>query len=441
MLAFPCVLSPRRTGRLTATVCCAAVVSVTVLAFAASPGRAAVPHDLGFMASSVSCTSPSFCLATGRDGSATFNGSTWTRSAGAGLRVSCATPQFCVAASYQNAQVFNGRSWSRSSFHPAADIYAVSCASATFCVAGDSAGAAYSFDGTSWSAPVDVGTASSLTAVSCRTTAVCMAGDSSGDLFTFRAGVWSSGTRALTVGGVFMVSCPSATFCLALDYYSNAATFNGAQWTTKPPIDRDYLDSGSCGSPTFCQAFDIKGRALSFNGTSWRRGVIVGQGSNDGYPPQSVSCTAGGFCAAVEPNHHLAFTFHHGAWGTGVSFEATQSLLMRVLTGCRPATVRGLLRHAGCDAAGGFSSNTFAQFHAFRFTWSLRAHARTVVMTGHLVRDTAAPRSSAYGLVARLTGVGRRLLERAPHVTLTATASAWPADGSPPITVMRTSRY
>ncbi len=120
----------------------------------------AIPGQTNQLASSVSCTSTTFCVAvnTGAHSAASWNGSAWTQSAafspvkGLGLNgVSCTGPTFCVA--LDDSDMFrttDGLSWSAPGRLVAAartaTLVAVSCAASTFCAAVDSAGYAYTFN-------------------------------------------------------------------------------------------------------------------------------------------------------------------------------------------------------------------------------------------------------------------------------------------------------
>jgi hypothetical protein len=72
--------------------------------------------------------------------------------------VSCPSPTFCVAGdSLGRALFFDGFTWSTpQQAAPAvagSDIGVISCASATFCAAGDGNGEVFVYNGSGWSAP------------------------------------------------------------------------------------------------------------------------------------------------------------------------------------------------------------------------------------------------------------------------------------------------
>jgi hypothetical protein len=138
---------------------------------------------------------------------------------------------------------FNGASWSKpSAIDPGSYLQAVSCASASFCVAIDRKGNAFTFNGSAWSAPVN------------------------------------SDPNGLTMGegGISwpVVSCPASDFCAVVDGADgNVITFNGSTWSAPVNIDSKaansvngpvliFLMSVSCRSAMFCVAGDSVGNAF-----------------------------------------------------------------------------------------------------------------------------------------------------------------------------------
>ena len=63
-------------------------------------------------------------------------------------------------------------------------IRSVSCATASFCVAVDTAGNALTYNGTHWTAPTSIDGTTQLNSVSCATTSFCVAVDSDGTALT-----------------------------------------------------------------------------------------------------------------------------------------------------------------------------------------------------------------------------------------------------------------
>src|SRR3974390_1625156 len=89
---------------------------------------------------------------------------------------------------------------------------AVSCPSASFCAAVGVGGYAQTFNGASWSPPVDPDpNGNSLVAVSCVSASFCAAVDNAGGAITFNGSTWTGPTRVDTTGNsLSAVSCVSA---------------------------------------------------------------------------------------------------------------------------------------------------------------------------------------------------------------------------------------
>src|ERR1700683_2343991 len=64
-------------------------------------------------------------------------------------------------------------------------LNAVSCPSASFCVAVDNMGYVMTYNGTSWSAPADIDGTRPMRALSCVSSSFCVTGDSMGDVLTY----------------------------------------------------------------------------------------------------------------------------------------------------------------------------------------------------------------------------------------------------------------
>ena len=146
-----------------------------------------------------------------------------------------------------------------------ANVTAVSCAGATFCMGVDDNDNALAFDGSTWGGPDTISAERSAgsepTALSCPTSSFCMAVDSGGGATSFNGSTWSSlmsveGSSVSLVG----VSCASASFCVANDKSGDVSIYNGTSWST--PSDPDTsgpIDAVSCTSSTFCMGVDANG--------------------------------------------------------------------------------------------------------------------------------------------------------------------------------------
>ncbi len=239
--------------------------------------------------SSVSCTSKTFCMAVGTYGIPTpssgpayssfaleWNGSTWS-SMGMDstvqqfdpTSVSCASSRSCVAVGDAGpahppapaAEHFDGSSWKAmvepGSAPSAGVLNGVSCSGADFCAAvgfqmpsGQQLPYVQTWDGSTWS-PVNVGGAANgetLSAVSCASTSWCeVIGSESETNMIY--GSLAGGSLAITASqqtgySMSALDCTSTTSCLAVGSTTKATT---------PPSSAYYLESA----------------AMSFDGTQW----------------------------------------------------------------------------------------------------------------------------------------------------------------------------
>jgi hypothetical protein len=148
---------------------------------------------------SIACVNANFCVAT-TGGTSEWNGRTWSQpqdvdTAGQLDTVSCTSPSFCVAADTTgNVFIWNGSAWSAGdAIDPSTgdatignnEIAGVSCVGQTFCMAVDSGGKALTFNGSTWSKPLDIDGSIRLVAVSCATTSFCRAVDKDGRILSY----------------------------------------------------------------------------------------------------------------------------------------------------------------------------------------------------------------------------------------------------------------
>jgi hypothetical protein len=118
--------------------------------------------------------------------------------------------------------------------------------------------------------------------VSCASVSFCVAIDRKGNALTFNGSTWSKPVNAdpngLTMGegGISwpMVSCPTSDFCAAVDGADgNVVTFDGRSWSTPVNVDSKaansergpvlvFLMSVSCISAMFCVVGDTNGNAF-----------------------------------------------------------------------------------------------------------------------------------------------------------------------------------
>jgi hypothetical protein len=161
------------------------------------PPLTPAPSSLDLTA--VSCPSTFFCVAVGIDRgdgiwAVTFKEGTWSslEQLGAGpnamTSLSCATPTACVAVSGRGAFTYDGATWTSRPFPGGADVMSgVSCPTPSFCLA-VGGGSVYTYTSGTWSSGRHLG--ADLTGVSCPTTSFCVA-VGGGSAYTYSDGKWS----------------------------------------------------------------------------------------------------------------------------------------------------------------------------------------------------------------------------------------------------------
>jgi hypothetical protein len=226
-------------------------------------------------------------------------------------------------------------------------LTSVSCASTSFCVAGDAVGNAFVFNGSSWSVadPVfsSAGSNPQIFSVSCAPgTEFCAAAgevtpsgaSARGAVAIYSGGIWSAPEvygqiEDLDdfVDEINGVSCASATSCVGTDPSSQAyVTWNGTQWSEPMSVGSSFSDDSydpgqlACPASTFCAGFN-GGDVETYNGSSWSGPVTV---TSDGASLFAISCPVAGFCMATASGGD-AYTYNGSAWrgpsatGTGLS--------------------------------------------------------------------------------------------------------------------------
>ena len=76
--------------------------------------------------------------------------------------------------------------------------------------------------------------------VSCPSASFCIAVDDGGDAFTYDGSSWSAPDGIFSSGGLMSVSCPSVSFCVAVGDFGEggaALTYNGSSWSAPTVID------------------------------------------------------------------------------------------------------------------------------------------------------------------------------------------------------------
>ncbi len=301
----------------------------------------------GFRLNSVSCATASFCVAV--DGHSngfvtTDSGASWTESAYIGpgnyadslSAVSCVTTTFCPVVDSIGQVFYWAGGWTGTTLidEGPAQLTSVSCVSSVFCAAVDHGGNALTYDGTSWSTPVNLANRA-MVSVSCATASFCVAVDQGGDAFTYNGERWSSG-GGVSEGPLDAVSCTATptTFCVAVDGEGNVyTTDDGTTWTGNQVDSFNQLTSVSCATASFCVAVDADGNALVWDGSAWTSDGDV----NSSNALISVSCTTTpeSFCTAVG-NVGAALAYNGGSWSAPYTFDsnAPQAVSCPTETSC-----------------------------------------------------------------------------------------------------------
>lgn len=319
------------TGISCSTASCAAVNGAGHVAASDNPTSAQASDwtvqavDSSRAALNVSCL-PTSCVGVDTRGNALTAGDptgTWTTTSIDGTTnldaVSCPSASLCVADDDAGAVVSStdpaggAGAWHRALVDSSA-IDGISCPSVSLCVAGDDQGriltsADPAGGAGAWTSPEGVST-HELISVSCPAVSLCVAVEFGGGHVwtstnpTGGAGAWSS--ASIDSGpGLWAVSCPTVSLCVAVDTNGNVLTstdpVGGASaWSAPVSIDpRVGLEAVSCASTTLCVAVDNNGNA--FVTTDPTAGPWVAENIDSGGDGFSgVSCRPGPACVAVD---------------------------------------------------------------------------------------------------------------------------------------------
>jgi hypothetical protein len=254
--------------------------------------------------------------------------------------VSCVTARFCEAVGSAGdsagnvtslAETWNGSAWkiqatpdpAQASSGVRAIMHGVSCVSAHFCEAvGFSAAtpgdAAWTWDGTSWTAQAIAGS-SGLASVSCTSADFCLAVSFSGETDTWDGSTWSQRPAIGGFSSVTSVSCTSPSFCEALGagpfIPQEAAAWDGTAWSVQAtPLPANgargflFLNAVSCVTATSCEAvgsyltsdtFKPLTLAEQWNGSTWAVQSTPNPAQSIDNNLLGVWCTSADSCAAV----------------------------------------------------------------------------------------------------------------------------------------------
>lgn len=186
----------------------------------------------------------------------------------------------------------------------------------------------------SWSAPVPIDQPQvPLTAVSCPSASLCVAVDVEGDVLTSTnpTGGASAWTTTPVDASHFLnaIACPTTSLCVAVDGHGNVVTSTdptggASAWTVASVSSA--LNKVSCPTSTFCAASTGGGEVVtSTNPTggasAWQSTVI-----DSGHELASIACASASMCVAVDRQGDLVTSINPtggaAAWSTPVEIAA-----------------------------------------------------------------------------------------------------------------------
>ncbi len=318
----------------------------------------------------IGCASGSFCVATGVStvtGAAfvaAFDGASWSAFSKLALTgpVTCVRGGSCYAIDGSgNADRFTASGHVSIGKPGGARMTAFSCASGSWCEAGNSAGGVATYNGRTWkSGPVvlkgsgDTG----IETLSCPVAGFCVGQTFEGYSTVLKNGSWSGLTRTDPDGFVLSVSCPTATFCAALDSVGEVAFLRGSAWSRAAMVDPQDFGSGgiSCTSASFCAMADGNGRVYLYNGSHWSQGATVTSALSGGSPLASVSCASPAMCEAIGISGD-AYSFNGRTWSKPFMTGLEENGYLQAVS-C-PSTT--FCMAVGGDAAATYSSGSWSK--------------------------------------------------------------------------------
>lgn len=320
--------------------------------------------------------------------------------------VSCASPTSCVATDKGTSSyvTWNGGQWSQpmpvgsnfgeGSYNPSL----LSCPTSSFCAGVDSY-AAENYNGSMWSAPVTVASdEASLFAISCPSASFCMATASDGDAYTYNGSTWSGPSMTGTGINPWGVSCVSSSFCVAVDQSGDAGYYNGSKWTDSDTFDSANPTSVSCATTTFCVEVDQTGDVSYFSGVPAAQST---GSATDGAGTGTTSTSAGSSATPSEPSVALALT--HAIVSAG-KLRITLRCTGTTKTHCAKATVAATV------------TEHLTGTRVTAVTARARKRTKTVTIATASVTLTAGQSAT---LSLSLNGTGSALLARHLHLATT----------------------
>jgi len=230
------------------------------------------------------------------------------------------------------------------------ELGSVSCVSERFCIAVDVAGRSYRYTGNGWQSAVPIaaessapGVRSNATAtslptsgpqqtrtlsVACASTTLCLATDSKGEVWSFNGSAWQLSATLDENVPIYGISCTRGARCVAVDSAGRAFEFSSGSWSPGVQVTSGGapLYSVSCWGLSSCEAVGGNGSVYSLSHGEWSMRRLFGNGSTHAGGAlgefSSISCSGGDFCEAVfsvvslrsEGYSSQVFRYENGSW-------------------------------------------------------------------------------------------------------------------------------
>jgi len=256
----------------------------------------------------ISCSSTSFCMAADTSGNIfKFENGRWAESDQTGDvlgEVTCLSTSFCATVGYGNEGgdvfMYNGSTWSGpDTIDPGYKLHSISCASASFCIAG-AATNVFVYSNRSWSQanPVDPGNTSGvgIPSVSCSTNSFCLAVDAYGNVLMYNSGAWARVSQVDPNTQLNAVSCTSDKFCMAVDDNGAAFSYENGNWSSQIIDQGEEITAVSCTSSMSCFAGDTSGDVFQYSGKGWSSASQVDPGNS----VTGISCVPNYDCVLTD---------------------------------------------------------------------------------------------------------------------------------------------
>jgi streptogramin lyase len=241
----------------------------------------------GILSRAIDCPSSSLCLlADGYSGDlyyATALGGSWSEAMGplyAVNTISCASSTFCVAGEngdgyYKYSLNPGSREWNQEQ-QEAAPLKGVDCLSTAFCAMVDSSGSVHvatttaQIESSAWTITSVDRFANGLSGIACSTTTSCVAVDESGNAMKLAisgTGSATASTQEIDTGHHLTgVTCVGKTTCVTVDNAGNVfiSRNQGETWLREFQLGLD-LTSVSCPSVSLCVTANTKDQVTAFD--------------------------------------------------------------------------------------------------------------------------------------------------------------------------------